>query len=51
VNTNFIAVADALDLNRDEIITLARNSFAGSFLNAPDKARHLAAIDAWVMAN
>jgi adenine deaminase len=48
VNANFIAVADALDLSRDEIITLARNSFAGSFLDAADKARHLAAIDAWV---
>lgn len=51
VNANFIAVADALELNRDEIITLARNSFAGSFLDADDKARHLAALDAWVAAN
>jgi adenine deaminase len=48
VNTNFVAVADALDLDRDEIITLARNSLAGSFLDPADKARHLAAIDAWV---
>jgi adenosine deaminase len=51
VNTNFVAVADALDLDRDEIITLARNSFAGSFLDPADKARHLAAIDAWVAAH
>lgn len=51
VNTNFIAVADALDLNRDEIITLARNSFDGAFLDAADKARHLAAIDAFVAAH
>jgi adenosine deaminase len=51
VNANFIAVADALDLTRDEIITLARNSFTGAFLDAADKAQHLAAIDAWVMAN
>ena len=48
VNANFIAVADALDLSRDEIITIARNSFTGSFLDAADKARHLAAIDAFV---
>jgi adenosine deaminase len=48
VNANFVAVADALDLSRDEIVTLARNSFAGSLLDAADKARHLAAIDAWV---
>jgi adenosine deaminase len=48
VNANFVAVANALDLSREEIITLARNSFVGSFLDAADKARHLAAIDAWV---
>jgi adenine deaminase len=46
VNANFIAVADALDLTRDEILTLARNSFTGSFLPPADQARHLAAIDA-----
>lgn len=46
VNANFIAVADALDLNRAEIISLARNSFTGSFLSAADQAQHLAAIDA-----
>jgi adenosine deaminase len=46
VNANFIAVADALDLNRAEIISLVRNSFTGSFLSAADQARHLAAIDA-----
>ena len=47
VNANFVAVADALDLTRDEIITLARNSFTGSFLDAEAKAQHLAAIDAF----
>ncbi len=47
VNANFIAVADALDLARDEIVTLARNSFTGSFLTPAEQARHLAAIDAW----
>lgn len=46
VNANFIAVADALDLGRDEIITLARNSFTGSFLAPEDQAPHLAAIAA-----
>jgi adenosine deaminase len=47
VNANFIAVADALDLTRDEIVTLARNSFTGSFLTSAEQARHLAAIDSW----
>jgi adenine deaminase len=47
VNANFIAVADALDLDRNEIITLAHNSFDGSFLTPAEQARHLAAVDAW----
>lgn len=48
VNANFIAVADALDLSREEITTLARNSFTGSFLDEADRKRHLDAIDAYI---
>ncbi|KTE06159.1 adenosine deaminase [Sphingopyxis sp. H115] len=47
VNANYLAVADALDLSKDDLITLARNSFTGSFLNDAEKAKHLAAIDAY----
>lgn len=47
VNANYRAVADALDLSKDDLVTLARNSFTGSFLNEADKTRHLAAIDAY----
>ncbi len=47
VNANYRAVADALDLSKDELVTLARNSFTGSFLSEADKAKHLAAIDAY----
>ncbi|KGB52994.1 Adenine deaminase [Sphingopyxis sp. LC81] len=47
VNANYQAVADALNLSKDDLITLARNSFTGSFLGDADKARHLAAIDAY----
>lgn len=47
VNANYQAVADALDLSRADLVTLARNSFTGSFLNDADKAAHLAAIDAY----
>lgn len=47
VNENFLAIAEALDLSRDEIVTLSRNSFTGSFLSAGAKAAHLAAIDAY----
>lgn len=46
MNQNFEAVAAALDLSRDEIIRLAKNSFDGSFLTGAEKAAHLAAIDA-----
>lgn len=43
---NYLAVADALDLSRADLVTLARNSFTGSFLDAADQAPHLTAIDA-----
>ncbi len=42
INANFRAVADALELSAAEIVTLAENSFTGSFLPEADKARHLA---------
>ena len=45
VGANFQAVAEALALSRDNVITLARNSFLGSFLGEEEKARHRAAID------
>ena len=45
VNDNFHAVAQALDLSEGEIVTLARNSFTGSFLSPAQQVRHLAAID------
>ena len=47
VNANYQAVADALDLSKDDLLTLARNSFTGSFLSDVDKAKNLAAIDAY----
>ena len=47
VNANYLAVADALDLSKAELITLARNSFTGSFLEDAAKAKHLAAIEAY----
>ncbi|WP_373488691.1 adenosine deaminase [Blastomonas sp.] len=41
VNQNYVAIADALDLSRDQLRTLASNSFSGSFLAADDIAHHL----------
>lgn len=48
INANFRAVADALDLTEDQIVRLAENSFAGSFLPDAEKARHIAAVRAAV---
>lgn len=48
---NWIETAEALDLSRDELIVLAKNSFTGSFLAPDEIARHLADIDAYVAAN
>ena len=48
---NYLATAQAVGLTRDEIVTLARNSFAGSFLSEAEKAARLAQIDAYVAAH
>ena len=48
---NWIETAEALDLSRDDLITLAKNSFTGSFLAPDEIARHLADIDAYAAAN
>ena len=49
INDNFRAVAPLL--TRDELVTLARNSFTGSFLTPPEIAAHLARLDAYVAQN
>lgn len=49
VGANYATVNDALGLTREDVLTLARNSFTGSFLTEAEQAAHLAAIDA-VMA-
>ncbi|MCM8558397.1 adenosine deaminase [Sphingomicrobium sediminis] len=41
VNDNFQAIADALDLDREEILTLARNGFEGALIDADVRQRHL----------
>ncbi len=46
VLSNYLAIAEALDLNRDDLVTLARNSIEATFLTAPEKAGLLAEIDA-----
>jgi len=42
---NFVAVAEALALGQPDLVTLIRNSIAGSFLDEPVKKGHLDRID------
>ncbi len=48
VADNYRAVAAARGLSRDDLATLARNSFTGSFLSPEAIARHLAQIDTYL---
>jgi adenosine deaminase len=48
VGDNYVAVAEALHLTRDHIVTLARNSFEASFLSADERRRYLEEIDVFV---
>lgn len=47
MNENFEAIADGLDLTRDDIITLARNGFEASFCNDAEKQQMLAKLEAY----
>ena len=42
---NFVAVAEALELGREDLVTLVRNSIEGSFLDEPAKAAYLGRIE------
>ena len=48
---NFRATAAAKRLTRDQLATLARNSFLGSFLPDAAMAAQVAVLDAWLVAN
>jgi adenosine deaminase len=48
LDANWTATAQKLDLSRDQLVTLAKNSFTGSFLTPDEIAGHLARIDAYV---
>jgi adenosine deaminase len=45
VADNFQATATALDLSRDQLLRLARNSFVASFLPGESKRAYLAELD------
>lgn len=46
MNQNFVETLDALDLDADELVTLARNSFEASFASGADRQRYIAQLDA-----
>jgi adenosine deaminase len=46
MNQNFVETLDALELDADELVTLARNSFEASFASEADKQRYAAELDA-----
>ena len=47
VNENYRQLAQAVDLTRDQLTLLARNSFQGSFLGEADKAVRIAEVEAY----
>jgi len=47
INDNYRAAAQARGLTRDDLATLARNSFLGAFLSEDEKAAYLARVDAY----
>lgn len=48
VNDNYRAAAVARNLDRDDLATLARNSFEGSFLSEGEKAAQIERLDAYL---
>lgn len=51
VADNYLAAAKGRGLGRDDLVTLARNSFLGSFLPTDEISGHLARVDAYASAN
>lgn len=51
IGDNYVRTAEAVGLTREDIVTLAKNSFTGSFLDERAIARYLSAIDAYAAAN
>ncbi|HEY8571389.1 adenosine deaminase [Phenylobacterium sp.] len=47
---NWLAAARSVNLTRGDLVTLAKNSFSGSFLEPDDIARRIASIDAFAEA-
>jgi adenosine deaminase len=51
VNENYLALRNAVGLTREELVTLARNSFEASFLDSNQKTAMIDALNAYVAAH
>ena len=51
INDNYRAAAAGRGLSRDDLVTLARNSFLGAFLPQQEKAAHIARLEAYAAAH
>ncbi len=51
VNENYAAIQDAIGLTREELVTLARNSFEASFLHSEEKLALVDRLEAYVAAH
>lgn len=47
IGDNYVGTAKALHLRKEEMVQVARNSFAASFLSDAEKPRHLSAVDTY----
>lgn len=45
---NYVAIASALQLTKEQIVQLAKNSFLASFLSDSEKQQHIEDIDAYI---
>lgn len=48
VNQNYIELANAVGLTRDQVTRIARNSFEGSFLTEAEKAKRIAELESYL---
>jgi adenosine deaminase len=51
VNENYLAIRNAIGLTREELITLARNSFEASFLDSQQKAAMMDELNSYATAH
>ncbi len=51
LNDNYLAVANAVDLDKSDLVTLAKNSFSGSFLSEKEINHHIHQIDAYATSH